>query len=494
MRKKEKIKEQKSLKNSKGITLIALVITIIVLLILAGVSIATLSGDNGVLTKASDAKVVNEMGALKDEIVLKATEGMSDYYEDVYVSNTGESAYDRSKLVETIMKKIAKEYVGNEAGGTKEYGTYTVTISGTGAGAKITIQSKTKSSLKTVGTMQDDGKIIWDDNYTSKTSENPPAGDTIQAGETATGGNKKYIADGKTAIIPENFTVSSTESSINNGLVVIGPDGSEFVWIPIDKDTLNPIGASGVLTNKEMAEQVDGKWRGILYDFTGSGTNITSIKYNSTGFREPAYLAGQSYGDANTSKNTIGVSQNSLQDEYDAIIGSIKANGGFYVGRYESSLDGSNKIQSKRGTNIKPASASIDSLNDWYGLYAKQKTYAGTTITGTSIKSTMITGACYDAMLNWALKSGSDSAKVMEKTNGNHSRSVEACGSTANDKINNIYDLEGNVREWTSEANNPYCRVTRGGDYRFKYSPRHRDNYIPTFSVANYGSRLLLYM
>ena len=41
--------------NQKGITLIALVITIIVLLILAGVSIAMLTGDNGILTKSSFA-------------------------------------------------------------------------------------------------------------------------------------------------------------------------------------------------------------------------------------------------------------------------------------------------------------------------------------------------------------------------------------------------------------------------------------------------------
>ena len=46
-------------RNSKGITLIALVITIIVLLILAGVSIAMLTGDNGILTQANSA---NEFG------------------------------------------------------------------------------------------------------------------------------------------------------------------------------------------------------------------------------------------------------------------------------------------------------------------------------------------------------------------------------------------------------------------------------------------------
>ena len=44
----------------KGITLIALVITIIVLLILAGVSIAMLTGQNGILTQAQNAKTTNE--------------------------------------------------------------------------------------------------------------------------------------------------------------------------------------------------------------------------------------------------------------------------------------------------------------------------------------------------------------------------------------------------------------------------------------------------
>lgn len=48
------------MRKNKGITLIALVITIIVLLILAGISIATLAGENGILTKASKAKVENK--------------------------------------------------------------------------------------------------------------------------------------------------------------------------------------------------------------------------------------------------------------------------------------------------------------------------------------------------------------------------------------------------------------------------------------------------
>lgn len=59
-------------KSSKGITLIALVITIIVLLILAGVSIATLTGESGILTRANDAKTSTEIGEEKEKIELSA--------------------------------------------------------------------------------------------------------------------------------------------------------------------------------------------------------------------------------------------------------------------------------------------------------------------------------------------------------------------------------------------------------------------------------------
>ena len=62
------------LKQVKGITLIALVITIIVLLILAGVSIAMLTGQNGILTQANNAKVEQSHGAVREGIALAYNE------------------------------------------------------------------------------------------------------------------------------------------------------------------------------------------------------------------------------------------------------------------------------------------------------------------------------------------------------------------------------------------------------------------------------------
>ena len=60
-------------KERKGITLIALVITIIVLLILAGVSIITLTGNNGILTKAENAKEQTIIGEEKEQVKLAYT-------------------------------------------------------------------------------------------------------------------------------------------------------------------------------------------------------------------------------------------------------------------------------------------------------------------------------------------------------------------------------------------------------------------------------------
>ena len=54
--------------NNKGITLIALVITIIVLLILAGVSIAMLTGNNGILTQATNAKDETERAEIAEKV------------------------------------------------------------------------------------------------------------------------------------------------------------------------------------------------------------------------------------------------------------------------------------------------------------------------------------------------------------------------------------------------------------------------------------------
>ena len=73
-----KTEKEKNKDTNKGITLIALVITIIVLLILAGISIATLTGENGILTRANDAKTSTEIAEEKEKVELSATAALAD--------------------------------------------------------------------------------------------------------------------------------------------------------------------------------------------------------------------------------------------------------------------------------------------------------------------------------------------------------------------------------------------------------------------------------
>ncbi len=60
--------------NNSGVTLVALVITIIVLLILAGISLTFAFGDNGIISKAQKAKIETEQAQAKEEINLKISD------------------------------------------------------------------------------------------------------------------------------------------------------------------------------------------------------------------------------------------------------------------------------------------------------------------------------------------------------------------------------------------------------------------------------------
>ncbi len=69
--------------SNAGITLITLVITVIVLLILASITIATLNGENGILTKASEAKIKTAIGNIKENLSLEQNERVIDNKEDL---------------------------------------------------------------------------------------------------------------------------------------------------------------------------------------------------------------------------------------------------------------------------------------------------------------------------------------------------------------------------------------------------------------------------
>lgn len=146
------------MKNQKGITLIALVITIIVLLILAGVAIAMLSGENGILSRASESSVQNALGTAKDQCALIAYETLTDYYEEVYVSGNSTGAYNTADLDTKVAAAITDATVdvkGVTVTWTKADGAEAVST-----GASVELKYNDGSTV--TGTLSD-GAIKWGD-------------------------------------------------------------------------------------------------------------------------------------------------------------------------------------------------------------------------------------------------------------------------------------------------------------------------------------------
>ena len=118
---KMKQKEIKKIDN-KGITLIALVITIIVLLILAGVSIAMLTGENGILTQAAKAKEKTVKAALEEKIKLLATEIMINEQTGKSQGKTAKELQDELKEQgENVLVAQWDKYIIFDLNENKEY-------------------------------------------------------------------------------------------------------------------------------------------------------------------------------------------------------------------------------------------------------------------------------------------------------------------------------------------------------------------------------------
>ena len=196
---------------------------------------------------------------------------------------------------------------------------------------------------------------------------------------------------------------------------------------------------------------------------------------------------------------------------------SVKTYGGFYIGRFEAG------VTTKRTSRNGNSSATADAIITASGLPLSQKdkdTYNYVTrsqaikiaekmYTG---KSHLLTGAGWDRTLGWIIN-GNDrnltTGNIVEdsKSWGNYyNSSFTGTGSLAktgafgnNTKVNNIYDLAGNVFEWTSE-NSPRSDlpcVCRGGNYSdsgFYHPASYRDSsherYYPTYS----GFRVALFL
>ena len=392
-------------REEKGITLVALIITIVVMLILVAVSINVIVNSNliGYSEKTGDAY----SGAIKNE-----------------------------------------ENFGNDG---------------------ITINDKEYASI---------------DDYIE--SRKPlPEGAGKKFTET-----KEYTDGTKTAVIPGGFTVSGirNETRIDGGLVIylipddeienVKWDGTEktkydqFVWIPVsnankmfmcqaktESDSgcdLKIEGNEVICQTHKTADATKSKnMAGRLYA-TGAGesfnSSLTTQTYNAnSGLREPAKLSStnSSFVDQEEEPNL------DLQTEYNNAVKKVIESKGFWIGRYETT--GMSSSNDDIAVNIVAGKGTSDGIGDvnWYRMYKQQQNYANKKNLDTSkIQSTMIFGAAYDQTMIFA--------NCEKATTSAKDYSAVITGNVETDCYKNIYDLCGNLREWTTEANNTYYRISRG--------------------------------
>lgn len=135
-------------KNQKGITLIALVITIIVLLILAGITIALIASNDSAPNKAGEAKIIQNVGAAKDAVAIEVANLTTSYYEAKYAGSQDTSDADN-----------AGEYIAAHWG-TSTPTTHTKpTVTGVTISNFTTANDKTTITLTSTDSRSSDGKV-----------------------------------------------------------------------------------------------------------------------------------------------------------------------------------------------------------------------------------------------------------------------------------------------------------------------------------------------
>lgn len=132
------------MKDNKGITLVALVITIIVLLILAGVTVASLSGEDGLLTRGSQAVNRSNVADAEEKVTLAFDNIMTGFYEEKYAQ--GKSTLEPVQYVHDKMAELitsGKELEGVCTFSTVAEGKFTITLTGLYVEDKDQNESKT---------------------------------------------------------------------------------------------------------------------------------------------------------------------------------------------------------------------------------------------------------------------------------------------------------------------------------------------------------------
>ncbi len=503
------------LNNKKGITLIALVVTVVVLIILAGVSISTLTGDNGIIKQSKLATEETSEKVAREEIKRIVTEyeltsrsqtleeflktKIPDRIDSVINNGDGTLTVTRSGYAITVNNTEKNSSNGSSSGGSTGGETQTpeitvgeikVVADSTGTGSAITDANSvylgntlyiTFSHSITGGTTTVDKTIPYavtkngtytftvtgtvnGKSYTKNVSVTVNQfKDVYEYMQTNT---KVTYSDGE-VWVPEGFKVADDlASTVQGGVVIEDKDGNQFVWVPVT--TLADYKRTWYTGYGSLS----------IYSESLPEDEKTSVE-RYKGFYIGRYEAGDKES-TGTTKATFRTSSSDTSNSVTIKADQVPYN---YVTRTQA-VSLAEGFATKQGYKAKTKLVSsyawdttiafIEKTVNNYGSSSSQGNYSNKSVTYKDI---------------------TDESKP-EKTKAENSPLLVATGQTT--PVCNIYDMGGNVWEWTTESCSstdfPYAR--RGGDYYFGFAnnPAGDRICVSDNAYANLGFRLTLFM
>ena len=433
--------------NQAGITLIVLVVTIVVLIILAAITISAVFDDGGIMDKAKEAESKMNEGIQRDKDEVNTLANMLDNY-------------------------------------TKE------------PKPKIT-----DPSLKSDDRTTDSKTIISKDEK------------------------------GNQVVLPGGFKIADDSGdTVQEGIVIEDKDGNQFVWIPVSN--INNDGSNKII--KDDGTEVEITLGRYTFATTTPGTPTLVQKGSEYAAVTAANVAEKTVntkygikGDGDyyyyelSDKNRISneksgtTGTNTTAKDLETFITKTKANKGFYIARYEASYGsgynadgttttekyGNAKPLSKVSTACSTSSMSYKTGTLWNYITQPQAAMVSKNMYNGNnyVESDLLNSYAWDTAIVYIQELGNTNyANANRDTTGN--KSLKNTGETG-DKVCNIFDMAGNLWEWTTEyststgsSNAPPC-TGRGGYYNYsgKYTSS-RGNSDATYSLSLISFRLLLYV